>query len=205
MQPYLIGLTGGIGSGKSTVAAEFSELGAEIVVGDELGRIALENSVELLREVRKRFGDEVFSAAGKLNRSALGKQIFGSAEHVSWLTKLTFPRIYELWKAAVKKSNRDVVVFDAALIFEWGIEAEFDTVVVVIADPDVVVRRAETSGRFARSEITERLSRQTDYQLKAARADVVLQNNSTPDSLRSQVREFWNHEIMPLIQTRRSS
>jgi dephospho-CoA kinase len=204
MQPVLIGVTGGIGSGKSTASAELARLGAEVVVGDELGKSVVETSPEVLASIRSRFGDEVFERDGKLYRGLLANRVFQSPAHVKWLTDLTFPGIHALWRDAVRRSKHEVVVFDAALIFEWKIENEFDFVVVVMANANSVIERASRGKRFSREDVTARLASQVDHLARASRDHVVIRNDSTVDALRIQVQEFWNLKVIPLLQQRRN-
>jgi dephospho-CoA kinase len=202
-KPYLIGLTGGIGSGKSSVAAIFAQLGCEVVSGDELGKRVLEESGELIDKIRERYGEQVFLPEGKLNRKELGKLIFQSQEEVQWLTQLTFPGIYTFWKETILRTNCEVALFDAALIYEWKIDKEFDLMIAVVADYDIVLARALAKGKFSEKEIEMRLSGQLDYQEKIKRAHVVLVNNSTFANLQHSVNDLWKTIIEPELKNRR--
>lgn len=203
MKPLLIGLTGGIGAGKSTVAGYLAELGAEIVVGDELGRRAFEKAPELLESVREKFGDTVFHTDGTLNRRLLGKKVFGSREDTRWLTELTFPVIYELWRQAVKAAKAEVVVFDAAMIFEWRIEKEFDLLILVTADVDTVCSRVAKQNRLTLEEVKARHQQQMDVEWKRKHCHIVLVNNGSLNELESQVHKFWNNRIIDETAKRR--
>jgi dephospho-CoA kinase len=201
--PLLIGLTGGIGTGKSSAAAELAAMGAEVVSGDDLGKQVLENSPELLTEIGARYGSDIFYPNGTVRRRALGEKVFGSPSEVKWLIEATFPGIHRLWRQAVERSSQDVVVLDAALIYEWKIESEFDWLVVVVADRETITRRMNAGGRLTAVEVMARLAAQIDPDSKARRADVVLTNNGTPEELIRQVREFWQTRITPEIHRRR--
>ncbi len=201
--PYLIGLTGGIGSGKSTVADELAKLGAEVVSGDQLGRKALENSPELLAQIRARFGGEVFDAKGNLLRRVLGDKVFADPDSSLWLTHLTFPAIHRLWREAAAHSTKPVVVLDAALIFEWGIESEFDVLLVVQAAKELVESRMVSGGRFTLQEIEARTTAQISPEIKAQKADVVLVNNGSLPEFQEKIRAFWTIRVMPELQHRR--
>jgi dephospho-CoA kinase len=202
-RPYLIGLTGGIGSGKSTAAAELAALGAEVISGDELGRQVLESSRPLLAEIRFRFGADVFNANGTLNRRILGDRVFGGTDDTRWLTQKTFPGIHQIWTQAVARSARAVIVLDAALIFEWGIESEFNVVVIVEASRQNILQRMTSSGRLTAAEIEARLSAQIPPEVKAQKADVVLANDGSPEEFREKVHEFWKAHVEPELQQRR--
>ncbi len=203
MVPFRIGLTGGIGVGKSTVAAELQALGAEIVSGDELGRQTLEESPALLELIRERFGDSVFAPDGALLRRKLGEVVFARPEDARWLTQLTFPGIHARWQRAVAAARGPVIVLDAALIFEWGIEGEFDLVVIVRADADTVARRMLANGRLSPSEAAARLAAQLPPDVKAARAHVVLDNQGSLPAFQETIRRFWQLQIEPELLRRR--
>ncbi|MDD5088565.1 MAG: dephospho-CoA kinase [bacterium] len=201
--PFLIGLTGTIGTGKSTVADELRKLGAAVVAGDDLGKRALEESPELLEQIRHRFGSDVFRPTGELDRTALGRKAFASRESAQWLTAATFPRIHDLWRGAAAECTEDALVFDAALIFEWEIEAEFDLVVLVIASRERILERMERAGRWTCGDAEKRMAAQLPAERKKSKAHVVLSNDGTLEELRHQVRNLWHNRIISEIQDRR--
>jgi len=191
MQPFTVGLTGGIGSGKSTVAGILKELGAELQVGDELGREALDQVRGLRQRIIERFGDDLIDAVGAIDRRALADRVFANLDHVRWLTDQTHPYIHARWREAVARTQATVIVFDAALIFEWEIESEFDRIVVVHAPEEIVIERCG-GGRFTPEELTSRLRAQVPIERKLAKADVVIDNSGNLDQLRSRVVAIWN-------------
>ena len=203
MKPLLIGLTGGVGVGKSSVAALLKEFGAHVVSGDELGRQALEHSPEALAAVREHYGAAVFSPDRSLLRRELGKRVFSSPAETRWLTGLTFPGIHELWEREVERSASEVIVFDASLIFEWGIENEFDILVVVAADEATARNRMAAGGRLTVGEAAERQAVQADAKRKLKSADVVIENNGSLQLLRQDVQSFWNHTVIPELERRK--
>jgi dephospho-CoA kinase len=200
MKPLLVALTGNIGVGKSTVAKFLTEHGADVVSGDELGRLALEKSPENLAAVRWRFGPEIFNPDGILNRRVLGQRVFASRDDAAWLTHLTFPAIYEGWRKAVKQSPAKVIVFDAALIFEWGIERDFDVVILVAAAQSAVLNRLTGERHLSPAEGDARRSAQLDEAAKIEKADVVVQNDGTIPDLCARVDQIWQTLIEPRFQ-----
>lgn len=198
--PFQIGLTGGIGSGKSTAATEFGRLGAELVSGDELGRLALDDSPEILAAVRDRFGDGVFDERGNVRRRLLGERVFADAAHARWLTELTFPVIYALWRERVSASQARAIVFDAALIFEWGIHEQFDYLILVYANPAIAAQRLAEEGRLTPAEAAARLAAQWPAGEKMSAADLVLINDGTRDQLIADVRRIWSQIIVAQLQ-----
>jgi dephospho-CoA kinase len=187
--PRTVGLTGGIGAGKSTVAALFKDFGAEIIVGDDLGRRAVDESPQLQQQIRERFGAEMF-AGGNLDRRKLANAVFKSGEHVRWLTEATFPFIYEKWCRAVEATSSEVIVFDAALIFEWQIAHRFDTIIAVTAADEAILERAP-AGRFSPEELVVRRDMQLPIADKIAGADIVIENNGSLRELEAKVRRIW--------------
>ena len=205
MTRLLVGLTGGVGVGKSTAARVLAELGAQVVSGDELGRRVLEGSPEMLAEVRARFGDEVFEADGTLRRRALGERVFSGRENARWLTERTFAGIHRLWRATAARAEREVVVFDAALIFEWGIEREFDLILSITASRDHILRRLNREARLTPVEIESRLAAQIPPADKARLAHMHLTNDGTIEDLENAIRDIWCTRIAPELQKRRET
>jgi dephospho-CoA kinase len=203
MTPYLIGLTGTISSGKSTAAACFLKLGALVVSGDELGKKALEQSPELLQAIHDRYGNEVFDTTGLLNRRALGRIVFADRQSIDWLTAATFPDIYAMWRECVRTATHPVVVLDAALIFEWGIENEFDLIVLMIASPIVVESRL-TLASLTQQELQARMAMQLPFYVKQSKAHVVIQNDGSHQELTNQVFQLWQSTVLPQINLRSS-
>lgn len=197
--PFTVGLTGGIGVGKSTVAGLFADCGAELVVGDELGKQAIELQPAVQNAIRKRFGGVFFDSGGVLNRRALGEKVFTDSSHVRWLTELTFPFIHAKWTEAVTNCRKEIIIFDAALIFEWGMQREFDKIVVVRADPELVSCRA-ASGRFDSRTISQRLRYQCPVEEKLAQADVIIDNSGTLDDLKEKVELLYEQWINSIRQ-----
>lgn len=190
--PFTVGLTGGIGAGKSTVARILSECGAEIVEGDRLGKLALDTQPDLQNAIRERFGEQVFHG-NALNRRLLGELVFTDKAHVDWLTAQTFPFIHAAWNRAVTACEKNIIVFDAALIFEWGIPMEFDRIAVVTSQPGLIFQRAQ-SGRFDADTVARRLKYQIPIEQKLAQADDVIDNSGTIEDLYQRVRllyESW--------------
>ncbi|MBM3329016.1 MAG: dephospho-CoA kinase [Calditrichaeota bacterium] len=181
-----IGLTGPIGAGKSVVASRWEELGAGIVVGDSVGAEALILDADLRRALVERFGEGILSPGGRIDRLALGRVAFATPEGQRDLTAITFPALYNRAKdeMAFLAEFHDVVVFDAALLFEWGIERDFDRIVTVTAPVELLIERAAARPiGLTREDIVARLERQLPPDEKARRADIVIVNDGTEEDL----------------------
>ncbi len=189
----LIGLTGPIGAGKSLVASVWAELGAGVVEGDEMGRQALLVDAELRQKLAERFGREILDEEGQVIRHRLAKTAFNSPDGAVDLTRLTFPTLNMLARENFRRLSLDhrVVVYDAALIFEWGIEGDFDRVVVVSAPREQLIRRTMTRLGISRQQAENRLKGQISIDEKVKKADVVIVNDGSVDELKAKAADVW--------------
>jgi dephospho-CoA kinase len=192
-----IGLTGGIGSGKSTVAALLAERGAVVVDADRLAREVVEPGTPGLAAVVEEFGREVLTDDGALDRAALAAVVFADPAARARLDAIVHPRVRaraaELVAAAPPRS---VVVQDVPLLVETGQAGSFDLVVVVETDPETRVSRLVDRGLSA-ADARARIASQASDEQRRAVADVVLANNGTPEELAAQVQRFWSEHVEP--------
>lgn len=159
-----------------------------------MGRWALERDAELRQALEKRFGGEILEASGQIDRRALAQVAFASDEAQRDLTTLTFPTLYRLAREEMQRLAQtcDIVVFDAALIYEWGIERDFDRIVVVTAPPRKLITRAAARMRVSLAEAEARLKRQMPPEEKARRADFVIVNDGSEESFEEAAKEVWD-------------
>src|SRR3984893_6913641 len=193
-----IGLTGGIGAGKSAVSATFSQCGGVVVDGDVIAREVVEPGTEGLAALVDAFGDEILLPDGALNRPALAAKAFSSDETRATLNGIVRPlvgkRRAEL-NAAVPEDS--VVVEDIPLLVESGMAPLFPLVVVVYADAELRVARLVEQRGMAEDDARARIAAQATDDQRRAVADVWLDNSSTPEALAERAREVWDHRIMP--------
>ena len=186
-----IGLTGGIGSGKSTVSRLLADHGAVIVDADAIAREVVEPGTPGLAAVVEAFGPSVLAADGSLERAALAAVVFADPEARRRLDAIVHPlvraRAGELAAAAPPDA---VVVHDVPLLVETGQAAAYDLVLVVEADPETRVARLVQRGLTADDARARMAAQATDEQRRAV-ADVVLDNSGTPEHLAAQVESFW--------------
>ena len=194
---YLIGLTGGIASGKSVVSGRLRELGAVVVDADVLAREVVEPGTDGLAAIAQAFGPDVISADGTLNRSALGRIIFSDPERRVALNAITHPAIWrraqQLFDVAEADNPHAVVVYDVPLLAEASADRPmtFDLVVVVHAELDERLRRLIELRGMTREEAVHRLNSQASDTERLAIADVVIDSNRTLDETLVQVDELW--------------
>jgi len=158
-----------------------------------MGRLALEDA-GLRRALAERFSREIINNDGSINRSRLAALVFASVEAQRDLTRLTFPTLYRLACAEMTALGRKhrIVVFDAALIFEWGVEADFDVMVAVMASQPLLVKRAAERLGVDEAAAEARLALQLSPAEKAARADYVIVNDGDLKTLQARAREVWH-------------
>ena len=187
-----VGLTGGIASGKSTVADELARHGAIIIDADQLAREVVEPGTSGLAAIVARFGDQVLTD-GRLNRAALGKIVFSDPQARRDLESIVHPavrrRAAELEAAA---SPAAVVVHVIPLLVETGQAANFDVCVVVDLEPEIQLARLLARTSLGRDEAESRIAAQASRTQRLAAADVVLDNSGTTAELRRQVNHLWS-------------
>jgi dephospho-CoA kinase len=194
----LIGLTGGIASGKSTVAKRLVEHGAVLVDADVLAREVVEPGTAGLAQIEREFGPSVISPDGSLNRPALGAIIFADAEKREALNGITHPAIWKRGKelfAAAEAENPDVVVvYDVPLLAEAAADRPmtFDLVVVVHADIGKRIDRMVELRGMSRAEAEGRLRAQASDADRLKLADVVIDSNGTLEHTLDQADELWS-------------
>lgn len=194
---YLIGLTGGIASGKSVVARRLAEHGAVHVDADALAREVVEPGTLALAAIAQQFGAEVIAADGSLNRAALGAIVFSEPEKRLALNAITHPAVWSLardrFDAAEAADPRAVVVYDVPLLAEAAADRpmRFDLVVVVHADRETRLHRMVELRGMTREEATHRLNSQASDTERLAIADVVIDSNGTLDETLAQADELW--------------
>ncbi len=191
-----IGLTGGIASGKSAVAARLAEHGALIIDSDVLAREVVAPGTPALAAIIARFGSEVVRADGFLDRPALGEVVFADREARADLEAIIHPavraRAAELVAAAPPGS---VVVQVIPLLVEVGMASAFDLVVVVDVEPELQLARLRRREGFSEAEALARVAAQASRQTRLATADVVIENNQTLAELDAAVDRFWAERL----------
>jgi dephospho-CoA kinase len=190
-----IGLTGGIGSGKSTVARLLAARGAVIVDADQIAREVVEPGTPGLAAVVDAFGEKVLTDDGALNRPALAAVVFADAQARARLDAIVHPLVRaRAAEVAGAAPDGAVVVHDVPLLVETGQAATYDLVLVVEAAPELRVARLVERG-LTEDDARARIAAQATDEQRRAVADVVLDNSGTPEELETQVDRFWTERV----------
>lgn len=188
----LIGLTGGIGAGKSTVSAKLSKRGAVIVDADAITRELQQPGKPVFEAILKRFGTKVVADDGSLDRQALADIVFNDKPALAELNMLTHPAVGAAIaeRAAAETETDRVVVLDVPLMVESGMYAVAG-LIVVDCPPDEAVRRLVTYRDMGEADARARMARQASREDRLAKADVVIDNSGAPEALDDQIDRVW--------------
>jgi len=192
------GLTGGIGAGKSTLAALLAERGAQIIDADVLGRDALRPGQPAWHAVVSQFGEEILvSACMEIDRQRLADIVFGERNKLAALNAIVHPVIFGAIAEALERliESDAVVVIDAAVIVEAGMEGDLDALVVVVADEAARRDRLAASRGMDRDDIAARMASQASDEEKIAKAHIVVRNEGSLDQLASEADRVWSELI----------
>jgi dephospho-CoA kinase len=188
-----VGLTGGIGAGKSTVSRMLAERGAVVVDGDQISRELVLPGEPALAEIVDRFGPDVLLPDGQLDRSGLAAIVFPDAQALEALDAIMHPRIAaraEEMLAAAERAGTRIVIYDMPLLVENGSAEQFDVVVVVHAPIEVRLARLAVRGINV-ADARERMSRQASDEQRAAVANILIDNGGDAEQLSAQVDRAW--------------
>ena len=192
----VVGLTGGIGSGKSTILNYFRERGYPCFESDEVGKKLLE--VELKETVLKLFGEEVYNSKGNLDRKALSKKVFSNSKLLETLNNIVHPAVNKTFeKFKMKYKDFPIVVKEAAILIESGSYKSCDIIVLVKAPPAERIKRIVTRDSINESEVIARINNQWEDKKKEKYADYVIENISlkeTYEKVKNLIKKLNNKE-----------
>ncbi len=190
----VIGLTGGIGSGKSTVSGFLAELGAVIIDADKVGHEVLSTSSQVRRELLATFGWQIIAPSGKVDREKLAEIVFSNPESLSKLNQIMQPRMYDMVKAQLeeyRKQGAGVVVLEAPLLIEANWTSLVDEVWVTVASEATVLQRVRKKFGLSESECLARMHCQLPSDERVEHADVIIDTDCDLGELKAKVKELW--------------
>lgn len=186
-RPFILGVTGGIGSGKSTVCQIMESFGVPVFYSDNVARQIMSAHTEVIAEIIAAFGDESYGEDGRLNRPHIAGIVFNDDERLRQLNAIVHPRVREAFTEYVEAHNDErLVVHESAIIFESRMDDLFDAIVVVDAEVDHRVSRAVKDGKDE-DDFRRRLSNQLPAEELRELADYIIVNNGTVDDLEDEV------------------
>ena len=189
----LVGLTGGIGAGKSTVAELLAERGAVVIDADDLARRAVAPGTSGFDRVVETFGRDILGPDGGIDRAALADVVFADPSRLRELEAIIHPEVARLLVESVEpyRDTDDVIVYAVPLLAERGMAEGFDVVVVVVADVDRRIERLMRDRGMTAEEVRARVAAQLTDEERARVADVLLDNDGEPERLIPQVNRLW--------------
>lgn len=187
----IIAVTGGIGSGKSTVSGEFAALGAEMISADAVsheimmpGRCAYDAVIEL-------FGREILDANGEINRARLAEIVFSDTDKLNLLNTVTHRLIYEEMQKKINSATASTVCLEIPLLFSAKCPISIDASIAVTADKEIRLSRVITRDGCTKEQVLSRMARQLSDEELAVRADFVIENNGDIEALKIKTAEIW--------------
>jgi dephospho-CoA kinase len=199
----VIGVTGGIGSGQSSVCEILAKQGCKIIDVDKKAKHRIKKDKTLQIKLKKAFGEEIFNSNGELNRHLLANIAFSDGSRTQLLNKLVHPRMVsemiEEMETARFSKRYPLIVVDAALIYEISIEQMFDAIIVVYADLEHRIQRVIKRDNLTREEILARIQRQIPLEEKRDWADYEIDNNGSFEDMKKQTLKIF-HELMETVR-----
>lgn len=187
-----IGITGGIGTGKSTVCRLFEQLGRMVISADEIARNITKENRSVLAEIRSSFGEEVFQQDGYLDRKKLAGLVFSDSRRLQVLNTIVHPIVFEEIEKRLSRLTQEktgpYILIEAALIYETGMEGDLDYVLVVSSEGEKCIARVMQRDDLSKEEVELRIRSQMSMSQKVEMADFVIDNNATPEELVPKVK-----------------
>ena len=195
----IVGITGGIASGKTEVAKVFQKKGAKVISGDEIGKEVVEKNPAVLKKLVKTFGKGILNSNGKLNRKKLGEVAFASERNKDKLNRIVHPYLlrelkHEITKFPKTRNKKQILVVDAALIVEWKLYKNLDKLILVTSPKEKRLARLRKLG-FSKKEASDRIKRQVTDSRRRRYSDFVISNNGSLKQLKNKAQVVWKEVV----------
>lgn len=191
----VLGVTGGSGCGKSTVTRQFTELGAEKIDADLVAREVVCPGKPALAEIIECFGEEYLTETGELNRKKLGELVFSDSDQLEKLNQITHKYITEEIKQRLQCAKEEIVILDAALLYETGLDRLCSRTLCVLAAEQVRAERIMRRDGLTKQRALERIRSQKTERFYRERADDVIENNGGKEELAVEVKQYWKQLV----------
>ncbi len=186
---FVIGIGGNIGSGKTTLAKMFQEFGAKLVDADKIGWSLLKKSKKEYIKIVKTFGKAILDKNNNIDRKKLGEIVFNQPNKLQMLNRIVHPTLLTKVRQDIRK-EKGIIVLDAALLFNWGLEKEMDASILVSATKELKIKRSKKLG-ITKKAVEERLARQIPETMMVKKADFIVRNNGSNQELKQTALEMW--------------
>ncbi|MCH2309750.1 MAG: dephospho-CoA kinase [SAR202 cluster bacterium] len=191
-----VGLTGGIGTGKSLVSEILQSLGAHVISGDALGHEAYLPGTKGFDQVVNAFGNEIVGDDGFVDRKKLGPIVFSDPSNLDILNSIMHPLIYEMIKERISIiSDESIVVVEAAVLIEANWQDLFDEIWVVTSEEEIVIARLADRNNLSRNDAISRIKSQMPQDERITHAHVEIDNSGTKSELEQTVKDIWNNKL----------
>lgn len=196
---YVVGLTGGIGSGKSAATAQFEKLGINVVDADIVARQVVMPGTPCLQTIGEHFGPQILTEDGRLDRKALRQQVFSNPEEKDWLNALLHPAIRREILSQIRQAQSPYVILSAPLLLENGLEKYCQRVLVVDASEVAQIERTVKRDNSPKAEVEAIMKAQLSREERLKKADDILHNESTLEALQQQVTELHQRYLAATV------
>lgn len=191
MKRFVIGVTGGFGTGKSTVARMLGRYGAEVLDADRIARDAVSPGGGIYKKIVSLFGSSILDKDKRIDRKKLGRVVFDDREKLMRLNALVHPHVIRRIKDAVRRGKKRFCVIDAPLLIEAGLHKQSDVIVVVTASPRTQIARAAKNLGITKKDAVKRIGRQLPLKKKMRLADFIIDNDGSLRSTGRRVERLW--------------
>ncbi len=193
-----VGLTGGIGSGKSTVSRMLRDLGYVVIDADQVARDVVQPGQRAYEGIVKAFGTEVLNSSGEIDRKRLARRVFSTPKSLKRLEEIVHPevkKVVEAERLRFEKEGKEILFYEVPLLFEKGLEKDFDETVLVYCLENLQRARLKERDHFSDEEIEQRLAAQLSLSYKFERSDFVINNNGSLVDLKQEVQDYLDSLI----------
>ncbi len=191
----IIGLTGSIGTGKTTAASIFNDLGAVVIDADRISREIVEPQMPSWQQILDAFGDRVLNPDSTINRHYLGELVFNDRLSMERLNQITHPIIREEVLKRIQEQDGRIIIIDAPLLIEAGLQDMVDTIIVVTASRDTQIKRLKMRNLFSDLQIETRINSQLPLGIKIEQADYIIDNDGNILETTRQIKKIWEELI----------
>lgn len=188
-RPKIIGITGGIGSGKTTAANHFQTLGFPLYNSDLRARYIQNNNPEVIQQITKLFGPDSYTNDG-LNRAYIASQVFNNKKKIKQLNQIVHPAVFKDFEDWIEKQETKFVIKEAAILIESGSYKDCDIIISILADAEIRINRAINRDQLSREAILSRISNQITDEERASYSDYIINNSKDLDYLYKQVEKI---------------